>query len=106
LKGSRTLIAQPDGLMWVNTTGNPGMATGGTGDVLTGMMASLVAQYSAEDHGVYRVLAAVHLHGLSGDLARDELGEHSMTATDLLRFLPQAFRTAGERTGDRFVRIS
>ncbi|MGH9556591.1 MAG: NAD(P)H-hydrate dehydratase [Terriglobales bacterium] len=106
LKGWRTLIAHPDSRVWVNTTGNPGMATGGTGDVLTGMVASLLAQYSAGDHGVHRVLAAVHLHGLAGDLARDQLGEHSMTATDLLRFLPQAFRTAGERTRDRFVRIS
>ncbi|MCI0353832.1 MAG: NAD(P)H-hydrate dehydratase [Acidobacteria bacterium] len=92
LKGWRTLIARPDGSVWVNTTGNPGMATGGTGDVLTGMIASLLAQYSAEQYGVHRVLAAVHLHGLAGDLARDELGEHSMTATDLLRFLPPAFR--------------
>ena len=106
LKGWRTLIAQPDGSVWVNTTGNPGMATGGTGDVLTGMIASLMAQYSAENHGVHRMLAAVYLHGLAGDLARDELGEHSMIATDLLRFLPPAFRVAGERVGDRFVRIS
>jgi NAD(P)H-hydrate epimerase len=92
LKGWRTLITQPEGRVWVNTTGNPGMATGGTGDVLTGMIASLLAQYSADDRGVSGVLAAVHLHGLAGDLARDELGEHSMTATDLLRFLPAAFR--------------
>jgi NAD(P)H-hydrate epimerase len=106
LKGWRTLIAQPDGSVWLNTTGNPGMATGGTGDVLTGMIASLLAQYSAERYGVHRVLAAVHLHGLAGDLARDELGEHSLIATDLLRFLPHAFRVAGERAGDRFVRIS
>ncbi len=106
LKGWRTLIAQPDGRVWVNTTGNPGMATGGTGDVLTGMIASLMAQYSAEQYGVHRALAAVHLHGLAGDLARDELGEHSLIATDLLRFLPQVFRVAGGRAGDRFVRIS
>ncbi len=105
LKGWRTLIAQPDGDVWVNTTGNPGMATGGTGDVLTGMVASLLAQYSAEDHGLYRVFGAVHLHGLAGDLARDELGEHSVTATDLLRFLPAAFRVARERARDKFVRV-
>jgi NAD(P)H-hydrate epimerase len=106
LKGWRTLIAQPDGYVWVNTTGNPGMATGGTGDVLTGMIASLTGQYSQKDRGVHPILAAVYLHGLAGDLARDELGEHSMIATDLLRFLPQAFRVAAERVGDRFVRIS
>ncbi len=106
LKGWRTLIAQPDGQVWVNTTGNPGMATGGTGDVLTGMIASLVAQCSVENHRLHSVIAAVHLHGLAGDLARDELGEHSMIATDLLRFLPQAFREALQRMGERFVRIS
>ncbi len=105
LKGWRTLIAQPDGPVWVNTTGNPGMATGGTGDVLTGMIASLMAQYPAAGLELHRVLAAVHLHGLAGDLAGDELGEHSLIATDLVRFLPQAFRVAGERVGDRFVRI-
>jgi len=106
LKGWRTLIAQPDGNVWVNTTGNPGMATGGTGDVLTGATASLLGQYSEKERGVHPILAAVYLHGLAGDLARDELGEHSMIATDLLRFLPQAFRVAAERAGDRFVRIS
>ncbi len=106
LKGWRTVTAQTDGPAWVNTTGNPGMATGGTGDVLTGMIAAFMAQYSADAYGVHRVLAAVHLHGLAGDLARDELGEHSMTATDLVRFLPQAFRVADQRVGERFVRIS
>ena len=68
LKGHRTLIAQPDGAVWVNTTGNPGMATGGTGDILTGMVAGLMAQNP--DRIAEAVMAAVHLHGLAGDVAR------------------------------------
>jgi ADP-dependent NAD(P)H-hydrate dehydratase / NAD(P)H-hydrate epimerase len=90
LKGHRTLIAQPDGTVWVNTTGNPGMATGGTGDILTGMVSGLIAQHP--DQMAQAVIAAVHLHGLAGDVARESRGEHSMVATDLLQALPEAFR--------------
>jgi len=90
LKGSRTLVAAPDGQVWVNVTGNPGMATGGTGDILTGMMAGLMAQSPKTIFEA--VLCAVYLHGLAGDVARESMGEHSLTATDLLRFLPEAFR--------------
>jgi len=90
LKGHRTLMAQPDGTVWVNTTGNPGMATGGTGDILTGMVAGLMAQNP--DRIAEAVIAAVHLHGLAGDVARESMGEHSMVATDLLKALPEAFR--------------
>jgi NAD(P)H-hydrate epimerase len=90
LKGHRTLMAQPDGTVWVNTTGNPGMATGGTGDILTGMVAGLTAQNP--DRIAEAVIAAVHLHGLAGDVARESMGEHSMVATDLLKALPEAFR--------------
>ncbi len=89
LKGHRTLIAEPDGHVWVNTTGNPGMATGGTGDILTGMIAGMIAQFP--DDIVRAVCAAVYLHGRAGDIARDEVGEHSLVATELLRFLPEAF---------------
>lgn len=90
LKGNRTLIAQPDGTVWVNTTGNPGMATGGTGDILTGMVAGLIAQNPGRIADA--VIAAVHLHGMAGDVAREGMGEHSMVATDLLTALPEAFR--------------
>jgi NAD(P)H-hydrate epimerase len=90
LKGHRTLIAQPDGKVWVNTTGNPGMATGGTGDILTGMIAGMIAQNP--DRVVDAVIAAVHLHGLAGDVARESMGEQSLVATDLLTALPEAFR--------------
>ena len=90
LKGHRTLIAHPDGMVWVNTTGNPGMATGGTGDILTGMVSGLIAQH--RDGIPDGVMAAVHLHGLAGDVARESMGEHSLVATDLLKALPEAFR--------------
>ncbi len=89
LKGHRTLIAAPDGTVWVNPTGNPGMATGGTGDILTGMVAGLIAQHPP--HALEATALAVYLHGLAGDLACESVGENSLVATDLLRFLPQAF---------------
>jgi len=102
LKGWRTVVAQPDGKVWVNMTGNPGMATGGTGDILTGMIASFVAQFG-DEHPVHAILAAVRLHGLAGDLAaRDYAGMHCTIATDLLKFLPDAFRA---RTKGRQSRI-
>jgi ADP-dependent NAD(P)H-hydrate dehydratase / NAD(P)H-hydrate epimerase len=91
LKGFRTLVAAPDGQVWVNPTGNPGMATGGTGDVLTGMIAGLLSQF--ESRPVTDVVAAaVYLHGLAGDLAACELGESSMIAGDLLATIPRAFQ--------------
>jgi ADP-dependent NAD(P)H-hydrate dehydratase / NAD(P)H-hydrate epimerase len=90
LKGHRTLIAQPDGTVWVNTTGNPGMATGGTGDILTGMVSGLIAQHP--DRIAEAVIAAVYLHGLAGDVARESMGELALVATDLLTALPEAFR--------------
>ncbi len=98
LKMHRTLIALRDGIVWVNTTGNAGMATGGTGDVLTGMIAGMLAQHPRD---VTRaVVGAVYLHGLAGDIARDRMGEQAMIATDLLRSLPEAFRTARARAGE------
>ena len=103
LKGHRTLVAQPDGTVWVNTTGNPGMATGGTGDILTGMMAGLIAQNP--DHIVEAVIAAVHLHGLAGDVARESMGEHSLVATDLVKALPEAFRRERESAANPRVEI-
>ncbi len=92
LKGHRTLVVQPDGEAWVNTTGNPGMSTGGTGDILTGMVAAMIAQHPKQ--AMLAVCAAVHLHGLAGDVMRDIVGEHSLVATDLLRGLPDAFNRA------------
>lgn len=92
LKGHASLVACPDGSIYVNQTGNPGMATGGSGDVLTGLCAGLLAQGLEPREAV---TAAVYLHGLAGDLAAGELGEYAMTAGDLLNYLPQALRAAG-----------
>jgi NAD(P)H-hydrate epimerase len=89
LKGDRTVIAFPDGETWINPTGSPSMATGGTGDILTGMVAGLLGQYS-KDHWKRAVVAAVWLHGRCGELAAEKLGEQSTLATDLLTFLPEA----------------
>jgi NAD(P)H-hydrate epimerase len=91
LKGHRTLVVQPGGEAWVNITGNPGMATGGTGDILTGVVAGLIAQHSKQ--AFMAVLAAVHLHGLAGDVMRERLGEHSLVATDLILGLSKAFES-------------
>jgi ADP-dependent NAD(P)H-hydrate dehydratase len=88
LKGYGTIVT--DGRrVYVNTTGNPGMATGGTGDVLTGTIAALLGQH-LEPFAAAQL--GVHLHGLAGDLARDDLGEVSLIASDLLEYLPKAFR--------------
>ena len=89
LKGHRTVVAFPDGEVWVNPTGNPGMATGGTGDVLTGITAGLIAQNPQAISKA--VIGAVYLHGLAGDVARDQMGEQSLVATDLIHSLPRAF---------------
>ena len=90
LKGARTLIAHPDGRVAVNTTGNPGMAKGGSGDLLTGLIAGLLAQYPAE---VARaVAAAVYLHGLAADMTVRAGNEHTLLATDSLAQLALAFR--------------
>jgi NAD(P)H-hydrate epimerase len=102
LKGHRTLVVQPDGEAWVNTTGNPGMATGGTGDILTGMVAGMIAQNPKQ--AFLAVLAAVHLHGLAGDVMRERVGEHSLVATDLLKGLPEAFRRTREMSEEKLVR--
>lgn len=90
LKGFRTLVAAPDGRLDVCPTGNPGMAKGGSGDVLTGIVAAFLAQFP--QHPPHDVIsAAVYLHGLAGDLARQKQGEISMVARDLVDGLPPAF---------------
>jgi NAD(P)H-hydrate epimerase len=90
LKGARTLVAHPDGRVAVNTTGNPGMAKGGSGDLLTGLIAGLLAQYPAD--AARAVEAAVYLHGLAADLAVRDADEHTLLATDSLAQLARAFR--------------
>jgi hydroxyethylthiazole kinase-like uncharacterized protein yjeF len=90
LKSNRSLVATPDGKVWINTTGCPAMATGGTGDILTGMIAGLVAQHPHDIATAVR--AAVWLHGRAGELGAEELTEQCLIATDLLKFLPKAIR--------------
>ena len=103
LKGDRTIVALPDGTAWVNPTGNPGMATGGTGDILTGMTAGVLAQMP-NDYA-RAAIAAVYLHGLAGDVAAERVGEHSLVATDLLDGLPEAFRRSARAAQQETVRI-
>ena len=88
LKGDRTLIAFADGETWVNPTGSPALAKGGTGDILTGIIAGIVAQHPKDWKRA--VVAAVWLHGRAGELAGEHWGEESTLATDLLDYLPQA----------------
>jgi NAD(P)H-hydrate epimerase len=90
LKGHETIITDGKQLA-INTTGNPGMATGGSGDVLTGMAAGLIAQKVLPVFEAVRL--AVFLHGLAGDIAAEQLGETSVTATAILKAIPKAFRT-------------
>jgi NAD(P)H-hydrate epimerase len=103
LKGFRTVVAYPSGEAWVVATGNPGMATGGTGDVLAGMIAGAAAQFPSQLEAAVR--AAVFLHGLAGDVARGHIGEESLVATDLLRYLPVAFREMRKRARRKNIRL-
>ena len=99
LKGHRTLVASPSGRVSVNPTGNPGMATGGSGDVLTGLLAGLIAQ-GIEAEAAVRL--GVYLHGLAGDLAAAEMGEAPLIARDLLLHFPAALqRLRPSRTHDK-----
>ena len=109
LKGDRTIVAAPDGQAWVNPTGNPGMSTGGTGDILTGMIAGFLAQHPQQP--LDAVLCAVYMHGLAGDIACYGLsaglgiGEPSLVATDLVRALPSAFRHVPNDANKELVRL-
>ncbi len=103
LKGDCTIVAGPGGEAWVNTTGNPGMSTGGTGDILTGIIAGMLAQNPKREFEA--VLAAVYLHGLAGDIGRERMGEHSLVATDLVKTLPEAFRRARTAAAEKWVKI-
>jgi NAD(P)H-hydrate epimerase len=97
LKGWRTLIAHPDGMVAVNTTGTPGMAKGGSGDILTGMVAACLAQHPRPAWEA--VEAAVYLHGLAAQLALREQDEHTLLATDTVEHLARAFRFLAEDEG-------
>jgi len=89
LKGVPTVLAEPGGKVYINPTGNPGMATGGTGDVLTGMVSSFMAQGLNPTDGA---ILGVYMHGLAGDIAADKQGEHSLIASDIIDSLSSAFK--------------
>ena len=93
LKGARTIVATPEGDIFINMTGNPGMATAGTGDVLCGIMGSFLAQgYSTLESA----LAAVYIHGEAGDRVAEEKGDAGLIATDIIERLPEVFKELGE----------
>jgi hydroxyethylthiazole kinase-like uncharacterized protein yjeF len=96
LKGWRTLVAHPDGRVAVNTTGNPALSKGGSGDILTGIVAAMLAQHP--DHVAEAVEAAVYLHGLSADIVAQAMDEKTVLATDVIEGLSEAF---GYRTRDQ-----
>ena len=95
LKGHRTIAAFPDGTAYINTTGNPGMAKGGSGDVLGGIIISLLGQGLTAREAIPM---AVCLHGMAGDLCARELGEYGMTPSDMIERLPLVMKTFERRS--------
>jgi len=93
LKGYKTLIAAPDGRILINPTGNPGMATGGSGDVLSGMIVSELIQ---DKDVLWGTAGAVYVHGLAGDFAAEKLSEKFLTAGDIIKYLPRALKAMRE----------
>ena len=90
LKGHHTVIATPEGEVYINQTGNAGMATAGSGDVLSGMITGMISQFY-QNHKMDLILqAAVFIHGYAADLAANKTGEISLTATDITDFIPEA----------------
>jgi NAD(P)H-hydrate epimerase len=89
LKGHETITAAPDGTAYINTTGGPAMAKGGSGDVLAGMIAALIGQQFPP---IEAVANAVYIHGLAGDMCAESLGEYSVTASDIIKMLPAAVK--------------
>jgi NAD(P)H-hydrate epimerase len=94
LKGQRTVIAFPDGRVWINPTGTPAMGTGGSGDVLTGLIAGLLAQFPGDADAA--LAAAVYLHGLAGEIGARALGEKCLIATDITEYLPDAMEECAD----------
>ena len=91
LKGAETLVADPEGILYENTTGNPGMATAGAGDVLTGVIAAFAAQMNRAGLAAFSsAVAGVFIHGLAGDLASESLGQYGLIAGDLVSAIPRA----------------
>lgn len=97
LKGAYTQVITPGGLVYFNSTGNPGMAKGGSGDVLSGLLTGLLAQGMAP---TFACLLGVYLHGLAGDIAAENKSQPGMTAMDIAGFLPDAWKNILEEPGD------
>jgi NAD(P)H-hydrate epimerase len=89
LKGATSVIGVPDGTVVLNPTGNPGMASGGTGDVLSGVLGAFLARGLDAPAAL---VSAVYLHGLAGDVAAERVGQESLVASDVIEALPEAFR--------------
>ena len=92
LKGHRTVVADSSGFVYVNETGNSGMATGGTGDILTGMITSFIGQKISASSAA---IISVYLHGMAGDIAAEKKGQFSTRAKDVIESIPEAFGKAG-----------
>ena len=92
LKGNETVVAFPDGKIYVNHTGNPGLARGGSGDALTGILGAMLCQFEPDK----AVPLGVFLHGLAGDLAAEDKGEYGMNIMDVIDFLPRAMKLIAE----------
>jgi len=92
LKGPNSQISLPDGRVYFNSTGNPGMATAGSGDVLSGLITGLLAR---RYHPMYAAILGVYLHGLAGDIAAEKFGEEAMKAGDIIEEIPSAFKKLG-----------
>jgi hypothetical protein len=89
LKGRYSCVASPDGKLFFNSSGNPGMATGGSGDVLTGIITAFAAQdYSA----IEATLIGMYIHGIAGDIAANNFSQEAMIASDIIESLPEAFK--------------
>ncbi len=95
LKGVPTIIATPDENAFINSTGNPGMATAGTGDALTGMISAFLAQGLSPRNAS---ILGVYMHGLVGDIAAEKKGEHSLVASDIINAIPAVFKSVGNHT--------
>lgn len=104
LKGQRTVLAFPDSAVWINPTGTPALGTGGTGDVLTGLISGFLAQFPDDAHRA--IAAAVYLGGLAGEIGARELGEKSFIATDILRYLPQAIEACADQAMEACADLS